>query len=121
MLVAAGIGITPLLSMAHQLRRAGGRFRLHYFAGSRETATFVRLLESAEFAADVEFHFGVDRGEQPEAPATAPADADPAGGEFSYGREFPRPVVRISLLEIHFRSTVVHARTESTFHAGRRR
>jgi vanillate O-demethylase ferredoxin subunit len=93
-LVAAGIGITPLLSMAYQLRRTGARFRPHYFASSREKAAFVPLLESAEFAADVEFPFGVDRGEQPVAPAEALADVDAATHVYTCGpKEFMQRVL----------------------------
>jgi ferredoxin-NADP reductase len=64
LLLAAGIGITPLLSMAHQVHAAGGVFRLHYFARSREQAAFVPLLERSGFAERVRFHFGVARAEQ---------------------------------------------------------
>lgn len=63
-LVGAGIGVTPLLSMAHQLHREGRDFRLHYFARSRELAAFTALLERGAFAERVRFHFGVPRHEQ---------------------------------------------------------
>ncbi|MFD6274427.1 PDR/VanB family oxidoreductase [Streptomyces sp. NPDC060209] len=93
-LIAAGIGITPLLSMAYQLRRDGARFRLHYFATSREKAAFVSLLESPEFAADVEFHFGVDRNAQHEVLAQALADADSTTHVYTCGpKEFMQGVV----------------------------
>ncbi|MER5748615.1 PDR/VanB family oxidoreductase [Streptomyces sp. NPDC002088] len=96
-LVAAGIGITPLLSMAHQLRRTGARFRLHYFATNREKAAFVPLLESAEFAADVEFHFGVDRNEQPKAVVEALADLDAATHVYTCGpKEFMQRVADVA-------------------------
>ncbi|MDT2005400.1 oxidoreductase [Rhodococcus opacus] len=93
-LVAAGIGITPLLSMAYQLRRTGARFRLHYFATSREKAAFVPLLESAKFAGAVEFHFGVDRTEQPRALARVLADLGPTTHVYACGpKEFMQRVV----------------------------
>ena len=63
-LIAAGIGITPLLSMAHQLHLAGETFQLHYFARSREQAAFVPLLERSGFAERVRFHFRLERAEQ---------------------------------------------------------
>jgi vanillate O-demethylase ferredoxin subunit len=66
-LVAAGIGVTPLLSMAHHLHREGQDFRLHYFARSREQAAFTALLERAGFADRVRLHFGVPRHEQADA------------------------------------------------------
>ncbi|MFD9663695.1 PDR/VanB family oxidoreductase [Rhodococcus sp. NPDC059968] len=96
-LVAAGIGITPLLSMAHHLRRTGARFRLHYFATSREKAAFVPLLESTEFAADVEFHFGVDRTDQRQVLARVLEDIDPATHVYACGpKEFMQRVVDVA-------------------------
>ncbi|MFC8661983.1 PDR/VanB family oxidoreductase [Streptomyces sp. NPDC057199] len=93
-LVAAGIGVTPLLSMAHRLRHGGGRFRLHYFASSREKAAFVRLLTGADFAAHVEFHFGVDRDAQPDALADVLAGADDGTHVYTCGpKEFMQRVV----------------------------
>ncbi|MGW1024386.1 PDR/VanB family oxidoreductase [Streptomyces sp. NPDC002577] len=78
-LVAAGIGITPLLAMAYELHGTGAKFRLHYVARSRAEAAFAGLLESCPFADRVVFHFGLGReaaarvlaGEL----ATLPADA----------------------------------------------
>ncbi|WP_104013006.1 PDR/VanB family oxidoreductase [Burkholderia anthinoferrum] len=59
-LVAAGIGITPLLSMAYALNRRGARYRLHYFARSRDHAAFVDELSAEPFASHVTFHYGVE-------------------------------------------------------------
>lgn len=96
-LVAAGIGITPLLSMAYQLHSTGAPFRLHYFATSRERAAFVPLLEGASFAADVEFHFGLGRDEHPGTLAEALADPDPATHVYTCGpKEFMRRVVDVA-------------------------
>lgn len=61
LLFAAGIGITPLLSMAYKLNREGSPYHLHYFARSREHAAFLRLLESAPFEGKVTLHLGVER------------------------------------------------------------
>ncbi|MGU7771726.1 PDR/VanB family oxidoreductase [Burkholderia sp. MR1-5-21] len=60
-LIAAGIGITPLLSMARALDKRGARYRLHYFARGREQAAFVTELSSAPFAPHVVLHFGIAR------------------------------------------------------------
>ena len=65
-LFAAGIGVTPLLSMAYRLAESGQPYRLHYFARSPEYAAFSKLLAS-DFAANVQFHYGVE-----------PADMDAA-------------------------------------------
>ncbi|MER5748865.1 PDR/VanB family oxidoreductase [Streptomyces sp. NPDC002088] len=65
-LVAGGIGITPLLSMAYELHARSSDFELHYFARSREDAAFVDLLERrAEFRDRVRLRFGVPRADQP--------------------------------------------------------
>lgn len=60
-LVAAGIGITPLLAMAYELHHRGGTFRLHYVARSPTEAAFAALLENSAFADRVVFHFGLGR------------------------------------------------------------
>ncbi|MCY1286302.1 Carnitine monooxygenase reductase subunit [compost metagenome] len=59
-LVAAGIGVTPLLSMAYRLNASGQPYRLHYFARSPEYAAFTVLLGRAPFAGHVEFHYGIE-------------------------------------------------------------
>lgn len=69
-LFAAGIGVTPLLSMAYRLNAKGEPYRLHYFARSAEHAAFVELLASEAFAGKVELHYGVE-----------PADLDRVLGE----------------------------------------
>jgi vanillate O-demethylase ferredoxin subunit len=60
-LVAAGIGITPLLSMAYRLMAKQARFTLHYFARSEAHAAFVPLLTREPFARHVRAHFGARR------------------------------------------------------------
>lgn len=67
LLIAGGIGVTPLLSMAYELYRRGAEFQLHYFARSRDQAAFADLLEHrVEFPDRVHLHFGVGRAGQPE-------------------------------------------------------
>ncbi|MHA1141350.1 PDR/VanB family oxidoreductase [Enterobacter sp. RHBSTW-01064] len=44
LLLAAGIGITPLYAMALQLKAAGTPFTLHYYVRNRESAAFAREL-----------------------------------------------------------------------------
>ncbi|CZT37142.1 PDR/VanB family oxidoreductase [Rhizobium sp. 9140] len=56
-LLAGGIGITPLLSMAHALHARGVPFGLHYFTRDRHSAAFLPLIEAVPFAANVTFHF----------------------------------------------------------------
>ncbi|MHC9002286.1 PDR/VanB family oxidoreductase [Enterobacter adelaidei] len=44
LLLAAGIGITPLYAMALQLKASGTPFTLHYYVRNRESAAFTREL-----------------------------------------------------------------------------
>ncbi|MDR5753319.1 MULTISPECIES: PDR/VanB family oxidoreductase [unclassified Caballeronia] len=60
-LIGAGIGITPLLSMAYRLAARQARFTLHYFARSETHAAFMTLLARAPFDQHVKLHFGVQR------------------------------------------------------------
>jgi vanillate O-demethylase ferredoxin subunit len=56
-LVAGGIGITPILCMAERLSHAGQPFELHYAARSQERAAFVDRIRSSAFADKVRFYF----------------------------------------------------------------
>lgn len=64
-LVAGGIGVTPLLSMCYELWQRNAEFTLHYFASSREKMAFRQLLEErAEFTTRVNLYFGVSSDER---------------------------------------------------------
>lgn len=56
LLVAGGIGITPILSMAEQLAAAGASFALHYAVRSRERAALMQRIEGSSFAPRVRLH-----------------------------------------------------------------
>ena len=60
-LVGAGIGITPLLAMAHELRRAARPFTLHYFAHSAQHAAFLPELAHPAFENKVQLHLELSR------------------------------------------------------------
>lgn len=65
-LVGAGIGVTPMISIAYHLHRSGEEFELHYVARSVEEAAFRDLLgERSGFGERVHFHFGLQREDQP--------------------------------------------------------
>ncbi|MCO5397620.1 PDR/VanB family oxidoreductase [Ralstonia soli] len=85
LLFAAGIGITPLLSMAYALSRQGSPFHLHYFVRSREHAAFVSTLESARFQGKVTFHLGVEPDALEPALARCMADATPGTHAYTCG------------------------------------
>jgi vanillate O-demethylase ferredoxin subunit len=57
LLVAGGIGVTPLKAMAHALAARGSDFRLHYFARTASRAAFRDEFAQAPFADKVLFHF----------------------------------------------------------------
>ncbi len=53
-LIAGGIGVTPLIAMARSLDFSGGDYRLHYVARSRDAAVFIPELDRNP---RVTFHF----------------------------------------------------------------
>ena len=60
LLVAGGIGITPILCMAERLASSGAGFQMHYCARSRERTAFRRRIEQSAFADAIRFHFDED-------------------------------------------------------------
>lgn len=57
LLLAGGIGITPLLAMAEQLSRDGASFELHHASRTRERTAFVERMAASPFAHRVHHHF----------------------------------------------------------------
>ena len=57
LLLAGGIGVTPLLAMAEQLSDQGASFELHYCARSQSRAAFVQRMTQAPFASQVHMHW----------------------------------------------------------------
>lgn len=57
LLLAGGIGITPLLAMAGQLAAQGCAFTLHHATRSRERTPFLAQLATAAYADRVHHHF----------------------------------------------------------------
>ncbi|MCP4318290.1 MAG: 4Fe-4S dicluster domain-containing protein [Hyphomicrobiales bacterium] len=60
LLMAGGIGVTPLITMAHRLHALGREFIFHYSAKSAEKSGFAAELKSAPWADRVHFHFSAD-------------------------------------------------------------
>lgn len=79
-LVAGGIGVTPLLSMMHRLRQLGRSFEVLYFARSRESAAFIGEIE----AFDVKTHWHFDDSAQGSPDLTALLAARPGGAGHHY-------------------------------------
>ncbi len=62
-LIGAGIGITPLLSMAYQCVMEKKPYQLHYFTRSKAQAAFVELLSQPPFKDYFFLHLVANRGE----------------------------------------------------------
>ncbi|WP_213959459.1 2Fe-2S iron-sulfur cluster-binding protein [Variovorax sp. dw_954] len=60
-LLAGGIGVTPILCMAERLAVTGAPFDMHYCVRSPDRAAFRERIERSGFATQVAFHF--DDGE----------------------------------------------------------
>ncbi|RQR30134.1 PDR/VanB family oxidoreductase [Burkholderia sp. Bp9142] len=63
LLFGAGIGVTPLLSMARHLHAANRWFHLEYFTRSPAHTAFADVLAGPDFAAHVTIHYGVESAE----------------------------------------------------------
>jgi vanillate O-demethylase ferredoxin subunit len=81
-LLAGGIGITPLLCMAEQLANLGASFELHYCTRSVDHAAFSRRIGSSSFADRVHAHH--DDGPQTQKLDLATMLASPDNGNHLY-------------------------------------
>lgn len=59
LLLAGGIGVTPLLSMATVLQRQEAPFEMHYFARSGNDLAFGDLIAKGQWKGKVVFHLGL--------------------------------------------------------------
>ncbi len=55
-LMGGGIGVTPMIAMAHRLHDLGKRFALHYSCSSRTSGAFIADLEAMPWADKVRIH-----------------------------------------------------------------
>lgn len=60
LLMAGGIGVTPMIAMAHRLHAEGCSFALHYSCRSRSEASFLDDLATAPWSDKVHLHFSED-------------------------------------------------------------
>ena len=58
-LLAGGIGVTPLLSMSQALFRREAEFQLHYFVRSNSEMAFRELIIGGDWSNRVNYHFGL--------------------------------------------------------------
>ena len=56
-LMGGGIGITPMIAMAHELHAAGSSFEMHYSCSSRNTAGYLGNLQSVAWNSNVQMYF----------------------------------------------------------------
>lgn len=59
LLLAGGIGVTPLLSMSQALAARGADFELHYFARSNSELAFRGMINESAWSDRVSYHFGL--------------------------------------------------------------
>ena len=57
LLLAGGIGVTPILCMAERLANTGADFEMHYCTRSPERTAFLQRIRAASYASKVHFHF----------------------------------------------------------------
>jgi ferredoxin-NADP reductase len=60
LLLAGGIGVTPIMSMARHLQESGASFELQYFTRSIKHTAFHDALSAPEFLGKVNFHYALD-------------------------------------------------------------
>lgn len=82
-LIAGGIGITPILSMARQLISDGNSFKLYYLTRSPETTAFLDDLQAPEFKGKVVIHH--DNGDPDQAYDLWPVLEKPKGHIYCCG------------------------------------
>ncbi len=68
-LMGGGIGVTPMIAMAHQLHALGRDFALHYSCSSKAGAGFLKDLPTMPWADKVHYHFS-DEGTRCDLAAT---------------------------------------------------
>ena len=73
-LMAGGIGLTPLYAMAHALHRADADFVLHYYARNSARAAFADELATQAFGGRVAVHLDDAADRLPVGAAIGPAD-----------------------------------------------
>ena len=82
-LVAGGIGVTPLLSMGQRLQQLGRSFEVLFFARSRRSAAFAHEVEA--LGVPVHWHFDDEARQPPDLAALLAARAKPGTHYYACG------------------------------------
>ena len=124
-MVAGGIGVTPILCMAERLAVLGASFEMHYCTRARERTAFFERISRSGFATEVRFHF--DDGEPAQKLDVAALVASPQTGAHLYvcgpkgfmdavlGAARARGWPQDRLHYEYFAAEVVHANTDLGF------
>jgi vanillate O-demethylase ferredoxin subunit len=64
LLLAGGIGVTPILCMAERLAAIDASFEMHYCTRSRTRTAFLERIARAPYARRAQFHFDDEAGDQ---------------------------------------------------------
>lgn len=105
-LIAGGIGLTPLLSMARSLRAERRSFALHYFARSAQHAAFGDVLRGLDDAC--ELRLGLDGAETAAAVASLLGKRSAGDHVYTCGPAPMLELVRKSAAELGWPSDRVH-------------
>jgi vanillate O-demethylase ferredoxin subunit len=81
-LLAGGIGVTPILCMAEHLAAIGASFEMHYCARSRDRAAFLQRIASSAYSDRVSTHF--DDGAADQKIDLTAVTASPVAGRHLY-------------------------------------
>jgi vanillate monooxygenase ferredoxin subunit len=90
-LIAGGIGITPIMTMAQTLYRNGVRFSFHYLTRSRMATSFRKELQASSFGSSLQLRHDDEEG------IPSPAELERRIGPPAKGRHLyvcgPRPLI----------------------------
>lgn len=90
-LIAGGIGVTPIMTMARTLRRQGVPFNFHYLTRSRAMTAFRKELQADSFGASLQMRHDDEGG------VASPAELEQLIGPPGAGRHLymcgPRPLI----------------------------
>jgi vanillate O-demethylase ferredoxin subunit len=90
-LLAGGIGVTPLLGMAYHLAKQAASFSLDYFARSSGTLAFAGEIAGSSLAPRTTYHLGLDGGATREALELRLRELPPSTHVYACG---PAPFMR---------------------------